>query len=276
VKLSHDAPVRDISRSNARVRALVARTDEGRMIAQQTARIAGGHSRPARPGPIPISVSARHVHLDPPTFAALFGEGARPTPYKVLSQPGQFACHERLNLIGPRGRIDGVRVLGPLRSKNQIEVSRTDEFTLGVDAPLRDSGQTKDSAPITLEGPKGTVALHEGLICAKRHIHMTPEDAARFGVTNRDEVEVAIIGGPRDLIFGEVLIRVSPSYALEMHIDTDEANAAELSNGVAGDLVYTGVMAASAELRTRRSTSPATFSQKPETRVPAQPGPDAA
>lgn len=254
-KVSDDHPVADISRANVRVRTLVVRTNEERMIAQQAARIAGGLTAPARPKPIPIAVSARHIHLDKPTFAALFGENAEPTRHKDLSQPGQYSCAEMVNLIGPRGRIDRVRLLGPLRSKNQVEVSRTDEFKLGIDAPVRDSGQTKDSAPITLEGPKGTVSLQEGLICAKRHIHMTPEDAKRFGVENGDEVEVAITGGVRDLIFGDVLIRVSPAYALEMHIDTDEANAAELDQGVGGDLVYTGINAATAELRSRNSTS---------------------
>lgn len=254
-RVSDQRPVADISRANARVRTLVVRTNEGRMIAQQTARIAGGHTEPARPKPIPIAVSARHLHLDKETFAVLFGAEAQPTQHKDLSQPGQYSCAEKVNLIGPRGRIDGVRLLGPLRSKNQIEVSRTDEFKLGVDAPVRDSGQTRDSAPITLEGPKGTVSLREGLICAKRHIHMAPEDARQFGVENGEEVEVAITGGPRDLIFGDVLIRVSPAYALEMHIDTDEANAAEFDQGVGGDLVYIGIGSATAELRSRKSTT---------------------
>ncbi len=139
-------------------------------------------------------------------------------------------------MIGPRDRIDGVRVLGPLRSANQVEISRTDEFRLGVDAPVRNSGNVRGSAPITLEGPNGTVNLQEGLICARRHIHMHPTDAEAFDVSNGDEVAVAIVGGERDLILGDVLIRVSDRYALEMHIDTDEANAAELGNGAAGGL----------------------------------------
>ena len=141
-------------------------------------------------------------------------------------------------MIGPRGRIDGVRVLGPLRDSTQVEVSRTDEFKLGVDAPIRGSGRTTGSAPITLEGPKGKVHLDEGLICAWRHIHMTPADAERYGVQDGDEVEVAISGGPRDLTFGDVLVRVGSGYKLEMHIDTDEANAAELPSASEGDLVY--------------------------------------
>ena len=155
-------------------------------------------------------------------------------------------------MVGPRRRIDGVRLLGPFRKQNQVEVSRTDEFMLGVDAPIRDSGHTEGSAPIVLEGPKGSVTLSEGLICAKRHIHMTPKDAERYGVQDGDEVEVAITGGPRDLIFGDVLIRVSPKYVLEMHIDTDEANAAELSRGAEGGLVYTGVGIATGRLEQKR------------------------
>src|SRR5690606_11694682 len=124
------------------------------------------------------------------------------------------------------------------RRSNQFEVSRTDEFKLGVDAPIRGSGKTKGSAPITVAGPKGSVQLTEGLICARRHIHMAPGDAQDSGVVDGDEVVVEIRGGPRDLTFGDVLVRVNPNFILEMHIDADEANAAELSGGAAGDLVY--------------------------------------
>jgi acetate kinase len=130
-------------------------------------------------------------------------------------------------------------VLGPARSKNQVEVSRTDEFFLGIDAPVRDSGDVKGSASVTLRGPAGTVQLEEGVICARRHIHMRPEDAAYYGVKDKDVVEVAIDSHGRDLVFGDVLIRVSPKYALEMHIDTDEANAAELNRGAEGLLAAT-------------------------------------
>ena len=183
----------------------------------------------------------------------LFGADREPTKLRDISQPGQYACEEKVNLVGPRNRIDGVRLLGPLRSKNQVEISRTDEFLLGVDAPIRDSGKVAGSAPIIVEGPAGTVNLGEGLICAKRHIHMTPDDANHFGVQDGDEVEVAIDGGPRDLVFGDVLVRVSPKYKLEMHIDTDEANAAELNKGAEGALIYTNVGGASAQLRRRRA-----------------------
>ena len=148
--------------------------------------------------------------------------------------------------------IDRVRILGPLRPACQVEISRTDEFKLGVDAPVRHSGKTKGSAPVTLVGPKGTLHLEEGLICAWRHIHMTPEDAEAYGVKNGDYVEVAIEGGDRDLTFGDVLVRVKSSYALEMHIDTDEANAAELSRGAQGDLTYKDLEGRSATLSRRR------------------------
>ena len=147
-----------------------------------------------------------------------------------------------------------MRVLGPLRKSPQIEISRTDEFELGVDAPIRASGKTLGSAPITLIGPAGTLHLKEGLICAWRHIHMHPRDAEAYGVENGDQVEVAIRGGERDLTFGDVLIRVKDSYVLEMHIDTDEANAAELSRSAEGDLLYEPPdVAASASLERRRT-----------------------
>ena len=245
--VSHENRVENLCQSHCRTPAFVVKTHEEGMIAKQTEALL----RLATPAPfgIPIAVSGRHVHLDRNTFAKLFGATAEPTHHKDLSQPGQYACQEKVDLVGPRGRIDGVRLLGPLRSKNQVEVSRTDEFLLGVDAPVRDSGRVTGSAPIRLEGPGGAVDLSEGLICARRHIHMHTDDAERFGVSNRDEVEVAITGGPRDLIFGDVLVRVSAGYKLEMHIDTDEANAAELASNTSGTIVYTDVDSATAELR---------------------------
>ncbi len=254
-KVTHDNKVVAINDQHSRVKALVIKTNEELMIARQAKTLIEQQQQPIDPGPIPIAVSARHIHLDRETFATLFGADAQPTPYKDLSQPKQYACEEMLSLIGPRGRIDRVRLLGPLRSKNQVEISRTDEYLLGVDAPVRDSGQVDNSAPITLEGPAGTVHLKEGLICARRHIHMHTDDAKHFGVKNRDEVEVAITGGPRDLIFSDVLVRVSPGYRLEMHIDTDEANAAELDRDTSGTLVYTTPDNACAELRVKSTRS---------------------
>jgi len=250
--VSGERPVARVSSDVSRVAALVAKTDEELSIAQQTAAVVRQVVAVKNPGPIPIAISARHVHLDQAAMETLFGKGAVLTKLKDISQPGQFASEQKVNLIGPRGRLDGVRVLGPLRKACQVEVSRTDEFALGVDAPIRDSGNTEGSAPIILEGPAGTVHLKEGLICAKRHIHMTPEDAAAYGVVDGDEVEVAVSGGPRDLVFGDVLVRVSPKYKLEMHIDTDEGNAAELNPGALGQLTYTDVEAARAVLQRRR------------------------
>jgi len=224
-----------ITAPRSRVEAIVVKTNEELAIAGHVRAVVGESTR-VPPRAIPIAVSARHCHLTAETFARLFGPEATPTPERELSQPGQFACAERVALIGPRDRIDGVRLLGPLRDVDQVEISRTDEFRLGIDAPVRDSGNVRGSAPITLEGPHGTVRLSEGLICARRHIHMHPDDARAFGVSDREEVAVAIVGGERDLVFGDVLVRVRDSYALEMHIDTDEANAAELDRGAAGSL----------------------------------------
>lgn len=236
-KVDDDAPVFDVSSDTARVRTLVVATNEELQIARDTAAVVRELKGVTHRKPIPIAISARHVHLDRAAMDALFGPGSELTPYKPLSQPGQYACEERVTVVGPRGRLERVRVLGPLRKGSQVEVSRTDEFLLGVDAPIRQSGHTQGSAPVTLEGPKGTVHLREGLICAWRHIHMHPSDAEAYGVKDGDEVEVAITGGPRDLVFGDVLVRVHPQFALEMHIDTDEANAAELNQGAAGALV---------------------------------------
>ncbi|MFK7931427.1 MAG: acetate/propionate family kinase [Myxococcota bacterium] len=229
-------PVAEISAANSRVKALVIATDEERRIAQETRAVL--QAEPARPRPIPIAVSARHVHVDRAAMDALFGPGAELEPDFPLSQPGQYASKQRVNLIGPRGRIERVRILGPLRPASQVEVSRTDEFALGVDAPIRRSGKVQGSAPITLEGPHGTVHLEQGLICAWRHIHMTTDDATYYGVSDGDRVEVSVRGGERDLTFGDVLVRVKDSYVLEMHIDTDEANAAELPRHSHGALIY--------------------------------------
>lgn len=238
VNVSEQNPVIDISGHNSRIRALVVATNEELSIAKETAKLISGKKvvQPAKS--IPIAISGRHVHLDRQTMEVLFGKDSELEILKMISQPGQYASKQTVNLVGPRDRINGVRVLGPLRQANQIEISRTDEFRLGVDAPIRGSGQVEGSAPIILEGPQGTINLDQGLICARRHIHMTPADAESYGVEDSDEVEVEISGTPRDLTFGDVLIRVSDKYILEMHIDTDEANAAELSTGTTGELIY--------------------------------------
>lgn len=188
---------------------------------------------------IPIAISARHVHLTQDTVEVLFGKGYQLTEYKPLSQPGQFACNETVALVGPKNKIERVRILGPVRSKNQVEISRTDEFFLGIDAPIRASGHVEDSPGIHLIGDKGEITLKEGVICAWRHIHMTVEDAKLFGVKDKDIVEVEINNGDRPITFGNVLVRVKSSYKLEMHIDTDEGNAAELSRNAEGVLIKT-------------------------------------
>ncbi|MFO0554754.1 MAG: acetate/propionate family kinase [Polyangiaceae bacterium] len=238
-RANSDKPVIRISSERSRTQILAVATDEEHAIAEQTAQIAVGRDRVGAKRPIPIAVSARHIHLTTKTVAALFGEGHELTPRNPLSQPGQFACEETLDVVGPKRTLKGVRVLGPVRPADQVEISRTDEFFLGIDAPVRDSGDVRGSPGITLVGPKGQVALAEGVICARRHIHMAPDDATHFGVADGDVVQVAVDSAGRDLTFGDVLIRVSPKFRLEMHVDTDEANAAELVPGVEGMLETT-------------------------------------
>jgi acetate kinase len=150
-----------------------------------------------------------------------------------LSQPGQFAAMEMVNLVGPKGRIEKVRILGPLRRESQVEISRTEQFKLGVDAPIRDSGDIEGTPGVTLEGPVGSVKIEKGLIAAKRHIHMSPEEALGLGLRDRDTVMVRV-KGVRELIFGDVLVRVNPAFRMDMHLDTDEANAAQIAPGMVG------------------------------------------
>lgn len=187
---------------------------------------AGGSS----PGQsIPVGVSNRHVHLSQTDLARLFGSDSQLKKTRDLSQPGQFACEQTVTLVGPKGVIENVRVLGPLRTKTQVEISATDGFKLGVSPPVRDSGDLEGSAKITLVGPEGAVTLPQGVIIAARHIHMKENDALRLGVKNKDRVCVRA-AGPRGVIFEEVLVRVSPDFLLEFHADLDEANAAGLKN----------------------------------------------
>ena len=179
---------------------------------------------------IPVGISNRHIHLSQEDFETLFGAGATMTHFKDLSQPGQFACKEVMTIVGPGGAIERVRLLGPARKQTQVEVSVADCFKLGIKAPLRDYGDLAGSAPITIVGPKGSVNIPEGCIIALKHIHMHTDDAARLGLKDRDHVNVQTCG-ERNLMFQEVLIRVSDKFKLEMHVDMDEANAASLSNG---------------------------------------------
>ena len=179
-----------------------------------------------------VETSARHVHVTQQDLETLFGKGAALTPKKDLSQPGQFACTERVDVVGPKKTI-----LGPVRPATQIEVSLTDARTLGVSAPVRESGDIAGSAPCKLVGPCGEVELSEGVIAAKRHIHATPEDAQNLGVADKEIVKVKIDTNGRSLIFDDVVVRVSPKFALAMHIDTDESNAAGCAGEVYGEIV---------------------------------------
>ncbi|MDX2062241.1 MAG: acetate/propionate family kinase [Bacteroidia bacterium] len=239
-RLTDATPVIDIAAPFSRARILVVATDEELAIARQAhkllAETVAVNTLPA----IPIGVSQRHAHFRQATLDALFGPGYQLRERKPLSQPGQFAAEETVTIVGPKHQIENVRILGPTRPVDQIEISRTDEFFLGIDAPVRDSGNVAGSPGIKVVGPHGTVELTEGVICAWRHIHMHPEDAARFGVADKDVVDVEVEDPVRPLTFGNVLIRVSEKFRLEMHIDTDEANAAELNTGDTAALSETG------------------------------------
>ena len=171
-----------------------------------------------------VETSARHVHVTDSDLEKLFGAGYKLTVKKELSQPGQFASNEKVEVVGPKGSLK-CSILGPTRKETQVELSKTDARTVGITAPVRESGDLEGSAPIVLEGPCGQITLDKGLIVAKRHVHMTPEDAEEFGVTDKEIVKVRV-DTERPVIFDDVVVRVSPKYALAMHVDTDEANAA--------------------------------------------------
>ena len=191
-------------------------------------------------GEIPVGISNRHIHLSREHVEILFGKCYELTKCKDLSQPGQYACKEQLTIVGPSMRaIEGVRVLGPERKKSQVEISRTDSFTLKVKPPVRESGDIAGSAPVTIIGPKGIVSLSEGCIIANRHIHMSEEEGARFGVRDGEYVDVELKGERRSLFY-DVQIRVHKDFRLEMHIDTDDANAAGVGNGFKAKLIKRG------------------------------------
>ncbi len=179
---------------------------------------------------IPVGVSGRHVHVTQQDLETLFGPGCHLSCFKDLSQPGQFAANETVTLVGPKGIIPKVRILGPVRKATQVEISRTDGFTLGIDAPVRESGDLDGTPGIVIVGPHGPLKLEQGVIVAKRHIHFSPETAREFGVSEGEAVMVRT-SGPRALIFDEVVVRVREDFALDMHVDTDEANAAGLKQG---------------------------------------------
>ena len=187
--------------------------------------------------PVLIETSARHVHVSRRVLDILFGEGYELTHKKDLSQPGQFACEERVQVIGPKNSFPAVSILGPVRPETQVELSAGDARAIGVKAPIRESGDLKGSAGCKLVGPKGEVELEDGVIIAKRHIHATPEDAEKYGLADKQIVSVKVDTPERSLIFGDVVVRVSKNYALAMHIDTDESNAAGCTPGLMGEIL---------------------------------------
>lgn len=185
-----------------------------------------------------VETSARHIHVTQEVLEKLCGEGFQLTSKKALSQPGQFASTTKLIIKGPKGELSA-SILGPVRGLNQVEVSATEARTLGVKAPIRESGDVKGSAPITIINPENgnSVELEEGCIIAKRHIHMTPKDAEEFGVKNGEIVYVKVDTKDRAIVFGDTVVRVSPAYALAMHIDTDECNAGNCAGEVYGEII---------------------------------------
>ena len=184
-----------------------------------------------------VETSARHVHVTDADLAVLFGEGYQLTKKKDLSQPGQYASNERVDVIGPKGTMPNVSILGPTRKESQVELSLTDARKIGIAAPIRESGDLAGTPGCVLKGPAGEVTLECGVIAAKRHIQFTPEDAEKFGVTDKQIVSVRIETADRTTTFGDVVVRVSPSYAAAMHIDTDESNAAACSGYVEGEVI---------------------------------------
>lgn len=185
---------------------------------------------------VPIGVSARHIHLSQEHVGLLFGQGYELTEMKPLSQPGQYAANETVAVVGPKGSFAKVRILGPARKQTQLEVSRTDAFALGVNPPVRESGDTKGSAGIKLQGPAGEITIEEGVIVAARHIHFHTSDAERFGIADKQSLKVRF-AGERGVVFENVVARVSEQFALDMHIDTDEANAAGVKNGDIAEII---------------------------------------
>lgn len=222
----------EISQPRVPTKVLVVRTDEERMIAREAMRCVKGPTstiRSVRARPIPIGVSVRHVHLSREHTDVLFGPGYELTKKRDVTQPGQYVTRETVDLVGPKGEIRRVSIIAPLRRETQIEVARTDAFALGVSPPLRESGKLEGTPGITLRGPSGTITIDRGVILAHRHVHMNPEQARDYGVKDRDVIQVKV-EGEREMTMGDVIVRVHPEYELDMHVDTDEANAAGLHN----------------------------------------------
>ncbi|OXS76695.1 phosphate propanoyltransferase [Domibacillus enclensis] len=232
-----------------------------RIVADVMAQLGQGSVPAPADGTIPVAVSARHVHLSPEHVEALFGKGYELTKRSELSQPGQFASNEMVVIAGPKGSLERVRVLGPVRQLTQAEISWTDAMKIGVRPPLRESGNVKDSAPVTMIGPSGSVSLPEGLIIAQAHIHMAPHDARQFGVKDGERVSVKI-SSERPLSIDHVRIRVSERYRLEMHIDTDEANAGFIRSGARGLILSDHTAVPSAAPVVQQTVLPYEFKQK--------------
>ena len=240
-KRNQEAPTDEITRistDDSKVTVLVVPTDEERMMAREAlralsrsyiTRVLEAHKQQ----PFLVEISAHHIHLTQEHVDALFGKGHQLTKHADLSQPGQYACKEQLTIVGPKGRIDRVRILGPTRKYTQVEIAMTEQFKLGIHPPIRESGDITDTPGCTLESSTGSVNIDRGVICALRHVHMSPEDALRYGVRDKSFVRVRI-AGDRELIFGDVLVRVDPNFKLAMHIDTDEGNAGNVKTGAQG------------------------------------------
>jgi acetate kinase len=227
-----------ITTDDSKVAVLVVPTDEERMMAREALRTLSRSYitrvlEAQKQQPFLVEISAHHIHLTQEHVEALFGKGHQLTKHADLSQPGQYACKEQLTIVGPKGRIERVRILGPARKYTQVEIAMTEQFKLGIAPPIRESGDIADTPGCTLESPTGNVQIDRGVICALRHVHMSPEDALRYGVRDKSFVRVRI-AGDRELIFGDVLVRVDPSFKLAMHIDTDEGNAANVKTGAQG------------------------------------------
>jgi acetate kinase len=222
----------EVSKQRSPTKVLVVRTDEERMIAREAMRCvvgASGAIRSVRKRPIPVGVSVRHVHLSRADCDALFGPGYELQKKRDVTQPGQYVTRETVDLVGPKGEVRGVAIINPLRKATQIEVARTDAFALGITPPLRESGKLEGTPGLTLRGPAGTVTTTSGVILAHRHVHMNPQQAKDYGVADKDMIKVRV-EGDREMTMGDVIVRVNPEYDLDMHIDTDEANAAGLNN----------------------------------------------
>jgi acetate kinase len=238
-RLNDHHPIAELATPQSRVQILAVRADEESAMARDAATVLAAQKLPHAQARIPVAISARHAHLTQATIDQLFGDGYRLQPKTALSQTGQFSAQETVRVIGPRGELSHVRLMGPPRAHDQVEISRSDEFTLGIDAPVRISGDLANTPGATLAGPHGRVTLQQGVICARRHIHMNPSDAAQLGISDCDIVSVRIDSEGRDLTFGDVSVRVAPGFTLELHLDTDEANAAGIKAGDSAELVRT-------------------------------------